>query len=404
MSLNDILSGYAVEAKVIVPEKKFDFSGMDDSFEAAEADWRTLVDSQSEMFRGMAAMESIQILSAGFFKDPASFTEETARLHQVSVESVIRAAKLSIPVAMLAPSFESASQYTAESNEKKSNVLIRFWRWLKALIANLARAIAGFFKRTKFIFANVEKDFDKMEAMLKRIKADGSKTETKTINYPDSVNGAVDNGKPKSSADVAKDVTLMREFMDRIGTGIEKISKYEGGGKAVDVLKSCDIQPGKVAFTTNSDLILDTSAEWSHGKEQQSAGFAGPLMGVDDMLGIIGHLKKMLVAVTLSGERVMKAVDKVESQLFADAKAADEKYNSILNANSKEEGNKILDEWLAMISNKVGPETMVAYGSGAGFAMKAATHYCQDWRRVLQTNISSYKVKATAEDEKADKE
>lgn len=100
------------------------------------------VESQNhELMAAFAAHEAISNLAGQFFTEGAEITEREAQLYQVSVESIMIAAGLPLPVSMLAPSFESSATYSAEADDKKIGILARIWAWIKEAGAALMERI-----------------------------------------------------------------------------------------------------------------------------------------------------------------------------------------------------------------------------------------------------------------------
>jgi len=154
-------------------------------------------------------------------------TEQGAAILQSSMESVLKAAGLDIPVSMLVPSFESGmtrTDYSTEAEEKKGGVISRILKWLADAYHAVIDGISNFFTRFFVTAGRVQKYVDKVKDKVNAQKGDGGAGEI-------SLGGEIlfiDGGNP--SASLNKNVQVFQKFVQRWTSTFGPIADIKVGG------------------------------------------------------------------------------------------------------------------------------------------------------------------------------
>lgn len=99
-------------------------------------------------------------------------TQQSSELMRLSVESVMMAAGITIPAAMLVPSFESSQDYNTEAAEKSESILGKIMKWVQAALKAIADAIVAFWNRLTVSADKTEQYVDKVKAKVDTVKGE----------------------------------------------------------------------------------------------------------------------------------------------------------------------------------------------------------------------------------------
>lgn len=139
-------------------------------------------------------------------------TEQGAGVLQASMESVLKAAGINIPVELVVPSFEngvSRVDYSTEAEEKKEGIISRILKWLADAYNAVIDSVSNFFARFFVTAGRVQKYVDKVKTKVNAQKGDGNAAEI-------SLGGEIlfiDGGNP--SASLNKNVEVFQRFVTR---------------------------------------------------------------------------------------------------------------------------------------------------------------------------------------------
>jgi hypothetical protein len=139
-------------------------------------------------------------------------TEQGAAVLQASMESVLKAAGINIPVGVVVPSFEngiSRTDYSTEAEEKKEGIIKRILKWLADAYTAVIDSVGNFFGRFFVTAGRVKKYVEKVKAKVGSQKGDGNAAEI-------SLGGEaifIDGGNP--SASLNKNVEVFQKFVTR---------------------------------------------------------------------------------------------------------------------------------------------------------------------------------------------
>lgn len=106
-------------------------------------------DQVDEIIRGDQTVDAISNLTEGMIQSAGEegLDEKTAKAYSDSMEALLAAAGIHIPVETLIPSFESGADFSLEAEEKKENVLTRIFKWLAEAFRKFVEMVRGFFSR-----------------------------------------------------------------------------------------------------------------------------------------------------------------------------------------------------------------------------------------------------------------
>jgi hypothetical protein len=131
MREDNLLMGYAVESgavPVLVP--------IEYSQEAVHA----IRQHGHDLVRAISFVESMESLSLRFLSIEA--TAATAKQYEVAVGALIQSAGIAhLPISLIAPSFESASDYSTEAEDKQKSFLAKIWEWIKQAAAKFMEGL-----------------------------------------------------------------------------------------------------------------------------------------------------------------------------------------------------------------------------------------------------------------------
>jgi hypothetical protein len=398
MGVQKLLADYAIESGLI--EDTTNVIINQEHLDELPADVVAYEKLEGDLSQASAAMESIQLLSDGFFGKSADITVESARLFHLSVESVLVAARIHLPASLVAPSFESVEQYSTEAEEKKVGILKRIWAWIVKVMKALTGAIRNIFTKTKTSFANVEKNLDKMKEMVRRIRGDKVKLkETSFIDNTAYTFAAVDD-EYRTVATMAKDIQALSHFYTELGSMIAKVVAYKGDAKTTtDVMKAAGIQPGRKKLFSDWELTLEKDGGWEVDENRKkSNGKTRTTLTLDEIDAIIANVEKMISVSEKDTESLVKALEDRERKLDEDHKKHQEAWDKLNPEDpDKEAMNKRFDEWMAFAPD-MSTKVAVQLGGGVNQSLYSVNAYTHDFLRLLQVNISCYKVKGEVKD------
>jgi len=168
-------------------------------------------------------------------------TEQGAAILQSSMESVLKAAGIDIPVKVVVPSFEngiSRTDYSTEAEEKKTGIISRILKWLADAYHAVIDGISNFFTRFFVTAGRVEKYVSKVKEKVNAQKGDGGAGEI-------SLGGEIlffDGGNP--SASLNKNVQTFQKFVQRWTNTFGRLADIKVGGLQETFSSAADAMTG----------------------------------------------------------------------------------------------------------------------------------------------------------------
>lgn len=354
----------------------------------------------AEYHQVQSTMESVQLLTKGFFGNSATVTAETARLFHVSVEAVIRSSGLNIPVSSIAPSLESLDNYSVETDEKKVGLLTRFWRWIVKVTRSLIDRLKKMFTSTKWIFANVERDLTEMKTMLERIRSEGRavKDYGTPLNHNAHYFVYDKHGKFKTPVAVANDVADALKFLGNIETWFSELSRIHDIAKEMTpegLLKHIGVDEGREIRVFEGavgkfDRVARLTVRQGDSIKPQTGQEA---LSVDDMLEIVTHLLKLIDEPRTIGKRMAHTLEVFNKKAQEEQDNANARMEEALRENDMAK----FDAWVKDSGPAIS-RTILDLGGAVTEILHLIRTYEIEWTGELQRMIIRYEVPEKASD------